>query len=50
MKILTVLDMLKNQIKNLVIDNESSAPSNPVAGQLYFDTTDNKMKVYNFYY
>lgn len=47
MKILTVLDMLKNQIKNLVIDNESSAPSNPVAGQLYFDTTDNKMKVYN---
>lgn len=37
------IEMNKNQLQLPVIDNESSAPSSPVEGQMYYDTTTNVM-------
>lgn len=39
-KFLTNLDLTKNQIVNVALHNLASAPSSPVAGQVYFNTTD----------
>lgn len=39
-KFLTNLDLTKNQIINVALHNLASAPSSPVAGQVYFNTTD----------
>ena len=43
------IEMNKNQLKLPVIDNELQAPSSPVEGQMYFDTTagDKTMYFYN---
>jgi hypothetical protein len=46
-KFLTSLDLTKNQILNVAIQNLSSAPSAPVAGQVYFNTTDAHLYFYN---
>ena len=40
-KFLTALDMAKNEIQNGVAQNLASAPSAPVKGQFYFNSTDN---------
>lgn len=39
-KFLTNLDLAKNQILNVALQNLGSPPLNPVAGQIYFNTTD----------
>lgn len=43
------IEMNKNQLQLPVIDNESSAPTSPVEGQMYFDTSvgDKTMYFYN---
>lgn len=46
-KMLTNLDMQQNQLENAVVHNLSAAPSNPVVGQQYYNTTDNKLYIWN---
>lgn len=46
-KHLTAIDLNKNELQNGVFQNLASAPSNPVEGQFYWNTTDKKMYMYN---
>jgi hypothetical protein len=41
------LELNKNEIRKAVIENLASAPSSPVAGQVYFNTTDNAPYIYS---
>lgn len=40
------LDLNGNEIQNAVVQNLATAPSNPKAGQFYFNTTDKTLYVY----
>lgn len=40
MQFLTNIDLTKNQILNVVLQNLSSPPGSPVAGQVYYNTVD----------
>lgn len=47
MKFLNNTDLNKNQIRGLVADNLSAAPSSPVKGQIYYNTTENILYHYD---
>ena len=47
MKFLTSIDLSKNELLNARIQNLTTDPANAVAGQVYFNTSDKKLRVYN---
>lgn len=49
LKFLSGLDLGQNAVVNLVFENKAtlSAPSSPVSGQVYYDTDENKAKIYD---
>ena len=47
-KILVHLNLNGNELRNVVLQNLAAHPDNGKAGQMYYDTVDNKPKVYNW--
>jgi hypothetical protein len=47
LQLLTNLDLTKNELQNARIQNLATAPTNPVPGQIYFNTTDKTPYIWN---
>ena len=46
-KYLANLNLSKNQLLNAVVQNLAVAPTSPTAGQIYWDTADDTLYVWN---
>jgi hypothetical protein len=46
-KFLTNIDLNQNQLLNAAVQNLGTAPGSPIAGQVYFDTTQNRLFSWN---
>jgi hypothetical protein len=42
-KFITSIDLSKNELRNFAVQNLASAPATPVEGQMYYNTTDDKL-------
>lgn len=46
MQFLSSIDLTQNELKNAAIQNLATAPTTPVNGQMYYDTTRKTLRVY----
>ena len=47
MEYLANINLNKNELQNARVQNLATAPSNPVVGQIYFNTTDKTGYIYD---